>query len=126
MPGDSTNEVAETLKRVLADDKISLAQIEPAKPSPPSELTPEVLQAITQAKEKLWPGTPIVPEMETGATDGLSFRQLGIPTYGITGITKDQDDVRMHGKDERVGVQDFYNGMEYEYQLIRAISSKRP
>ena len=126
MPGDSPDVVEQTLRRVLADDKISLTQIEPAKPSPPSELTPEVLRAITQAKEKLWPGVPIVPEMETGATDGLSFRQLGIPTYGITGIVKDQDDVRMHGKDERVGVQDFYNGMEYEYQLLKAIASKQP
>jgi len=60
--------------------------------------------------------------METGATDGLYFRQIGIPTYGITGTAGDLDDVRMHGKDERMAVQDFYDGLEFEYQLIKAIS----
>jgi acetylornithine deacetylase/succinyl-diaminopimelate desuccinylase-like protein len=53
----------------------------------------------------------------------LYFRQQGIPTYGITGTAADLDDVRMHGKDERMAVQDFYDGLEFEYQLVRAISS---
>jgi acetylornithine deacetylase/succinyl-diaminopimelate desuccinylase-like protein len=61
--------------------------------------------------------------METGATDGLLFRQIGIPAYGITGTANDVDDNRMHGKDERMGVQDFYNGLEFEYQLVKAIAS---
>jgi acetylornithine deacetylase/succinyl-diaminopimelate desuccinylase-like protein len=124
LPGDSPEEVEQTLRRVLADDQISVTPIEPAKPSPASPLTPEVTRAIQQAKEKLWPGIPIVAEMETGATDGLFFRQLGIPTYGITGIASDMDDSRMHGRDERVGVKDFYDGLEFEYQLIKAVASK--
>jgi acetylornithine deacetylase/succinyl-diaminopimelate desuccinylase-like protein len=124
MPGESTEEVEKTLRKVIANDQITISIIEAAKPSPPSELTGEPLEAIRLAKEKLWPGLPIVPEMETGATDGLRFRQMGIPTFGITGIASDQDDVRIHGKDERVMVKDFYNGLEYEYQLIKAISSK--
>ena len=66
----------------------------------------------------------MVPIMETGATDGLLFRQLGIPTYGITGTAIDLDDVRMHGKDERMAVEDFYHGLEFEYQLVKAISSR--
>jgi acetylornithine deacetylase/succinyl-diaminopimelate desuccinylase-like protein len=96
--------------------------MKPAKPSPPSPLTPEVMRAIEQAKEKIWAGLPVVPEMETGATDGLLFRQLGIPAYGITGTANDVDDNRMHGKDERMGVQDFYDGLEFEYQLIKGMS----
>jgi acetylornithine deacetylase/succinyl-diaminopimelate desuccinylase-like protein len=123
LPGESPDELLKTLKTVLADDQISITPIQPAKPSPPSPLTPEVMQAIEQAKEKLWPGLPVVPEMETGATDGLLFRQIGIPAYGITGTANDVDDNRMHGKDERMGVQDFYNGLEFEYQLMKAIGS---
>jgi acetylornithine deacetylase/succinyl-diaminopimelate desuccinylase-like protein len=124
LPGESPDEVLETLKRVIADEQITVTAIKPTSPSPPSPLTPEVMGAIEQAKEKVWPGLPIVPEMETGATDGLLFRQLGIPTYGITGTATDVDDVRAHGKDERMGVQDFYDGLEFEYQLIKAIASK--
>jgi acetylornithine deacetylase/succinyl-diaminopimelate desuccinylase-like protein len=123
LPDESPQEVEKTLRRVLADEKISVAAIEPAKPSPASPLTPELMRTIEAVKEKIWPGIPVVPEMETGATDGLFFRQLGIPTYGIAGAAIDLDDIRMHGKDERIGVQDFYNALEFEYQLIKAVSS---
>lgn len=123
LPGQSPDEVQNTLKHVLADDRITITPLKPAKPSPASPLTPEILHAIEQAKSRLWPEIPIVPEMETGATDGLNFRQRGIPTYGITGTAGDLDDVRMHGKDERMAVQDFYNGLEFEYQLVKAVGS---
>jgi acetylornithine deacetylase/succinyl-diaminopimelate desuccinylase-like protein len=124
LPGSSPEELLETLHQVVADKDISITPLKPTKPSPPSPLTPEVMGALEQAKEKLWPGLPMVPIMETGATDGLLFRQLGIPTYGITGTAIDLDDVRMHGKDERMAVEDFYNGLEFEYQLVKAISSR--
>ena len=123
MPGESPDDVLKTLNRVVDDPQISITPLKLAKPSPPSPLTPEVMKAIQQAMEKLWPRLPIVPVMETGATDGLYFRQLGVPTYGITGTAEDMDDVRMHGKDERMAVKDFYNGLEFEYQLIKAIAS---
>jgi acetylornithine deacetylase/succinyl-diaminopimelate desuccinylase-like protein len=123
LPGENPDEVRETLKKVLADDQISITPIKPAKASPPSPLTPEILNVIEQAKEKLWPGVPLVPMLETGATDGVYFRQHGIPTYGITGTAEDLDDVRMHGRDERMAVQDFYDGLEFEYQLVKGIST---
>ena len=125
LPGESPDEVLRTLREVIADDQISVTPIKPTQPSPPSPLTPEVMGAIEFARDKVWPGLPIVPQMETGATDGLLFRQLGVPTYGITGTATDLDDVRAHGKDERMGIQDFYDGLEFEYQLIKAIASKR-
>lgn len=123
LPDESPTDVEKTLRRVLADDGISVTAIEPAKPSPASPLTPELMNTITRVKEKIWQDIPVVPEMETGATDGLFFRQLGVPTYGIAGAAIDLDDIRMHGKDERIGVQDFYNALEFEYQLIKALSS---
>jgi acetylornithine deacetylase/succinyl-diaminopimelate desuccinylase-like protein len=124
LPDESPEEVAKTLRRVLADDQISITPIEAAKPSPASPLTPEIMRAVEQSKERIWPGLPILPVMETGATDGLFFRKQGTPTYGIGGTAGDLDDIRAHGKDERVGVQDFYDGLEFEYQLIKAISSE--
>ena len=125
LPGDTPDHVLSTLRRVVADDQISITPIKEAKPSPASPLTSEVLGAIEQAREKVWPGLPVVPQMLTGATDGLYFRQIGIPAYGITGSASDLDDVRMHGKDERMGVEDFYNSLEFEYQLIKAIASQK-
>jgi acetylornithine deacetylase/succinyl-diaminopimelate desuccinylase-like protein len=124
LPDDTPENVLTTLRQVVADEQISIVPLKPAESSPASPLTPEVLDAIERAKEKLWPGLPVVPEMETGATDGVYFRGVGIPTYGITGTADDLDDVRAHGKDERIAVQDFYDALEFEYQLIKGIASK--
>ncbi len=124
LPDESPEEMAKTLRRVLADNEITITPIQPTQPSPASPLTPEITKVIEQAKEKVWPGLPILPIMETGATDGLFFRRLGIPTYGICGTGGDLDDIRAHGKDERVAVKDFYDGLEFVYQLIKTIAAE--
>ena len=71
------------------------------------------------------PGVLVVPVMSTGATDGLYLRNAGIPTYGIAAHFGDIDDVRAHGRDERVGVKQFYEGLEFQYRLIKVLASPR-
>ena len=123
LPGDTTEEVRATLVGVLADEAITLTAVAPAKPSPPSPLRPEVTGAIERITEEMWPGVPVVPVMGTGATDGLYLRKAGIPTYGVDGIFENVDDTRAHGKDERIGIKQFYDGQEFLYRLVKALAS---
>ena len=123
VPGESPADVEAALRRMMIEHRVTVTALEPAHPSPASPLTPEVMRAIEGVVARLWPGLPVVPVMETGATDGLFFRQAGIPTYGVGGTGGDVDDVRAHGKDERVAVENFYHGLEFEFQLIRAVTS---
>jgi acetylornithine deacetylase/succinyl-diaminopimelate desuccinylase-like protein len=123
LPGESPAEIQQTLMRVLADNEIVVSRLTEALPSPPSVLMPEVMQAVEQTTARLWPGIPVVPVMETGATDGLFLRRSGIPTYGVSGVFIDVDDVRAHGKDERIGAKEYYEGVEYLYQLIKTLAS---
>ena len=57
--------------------------------------------------------------MEAGATDGLFVRNAGIPTYGVSALAEDPDDVRAHGKDERVSVEAFYQAAEFWYRMVK-------
>ncbi len=109
----------------MADSQIVVSVISTLKNNPASPLKPEILQKIEMVTKQLWPGIPVLAIMETGGTDGRRLRSAGIPTYGISGVFMDVDDVRAHGKDERIGVKEFYDGLEYEYELIRAFSSKK-
>ena len=93
-----------------------------ATPSPPSPLTDEVLGPIQRITEQMWPGVPVLPIMSTGATDGLYLRREGIPTYGVSGLFGDMDDTRAHGQDERISIQNFYEGQEFLYRLVKALS----
>jgi acetylornithine deacetylase/succinyl-diaminopimelate desuccinylase-like protein len=122
MPGEPVDEVKATLVRVLADDQIAVEQIAEAVLSAPSALHEEILGTITKLSSEFWPGAPIVPTMSAGATDGSYLRNAGIPTYGHSGLAGDVDDVRVHGKDERVLVKSFFDGQEYLYRLVKMLS----
>ncbi len=122
LPGESPEDVRRTLVGVLADEAIAVTPVAPAKPSPPSPLKPEVMGAIERVTQQMWPGVVVLPVMGTGATDGLYLRRAGIPTYGVDGIFEDVDDTRAHGKDERIGIKQFYDGQEFLYRLVKLLS----
>jgi acetylornithine deacetylase/succinyl-diaminopimelate desuccinylase-like protein len=61
--------------------------------------------------------------MSAGASDGKFTRTAGIPTFGIACMFFELGDNRAHGKDERIGAQDFYDGVNFTYKLMRALSS---
>jgi acetylornithine deacetylase/succinyl-diaminopimelate desuccinylase-like protein len=122
MPGEPVEEVTATLKRVLADEQISLTQIGEPVLSAPSALHEEIMGTIAKLSAEFWPGAPIVPTMSAGATDGSYLRNAGIPTYGHSGLAGDVDDNRAHGRDERVLVKSFYDGQDYLYRLVKMLA----
>jgi acetylornithine deacetylase/succinyl-diaminopimelate desuccinylase-like protein len=124
IPGEKVEDVAATLVRVLADDQISVAPIKPAVLSLPSALDETLLAAIDKTSAEFWPGVPIVPLMSSGGTDGSYLRNAGIPTFGHSGLAADVDDVRAHGKDERVLVKSFLDGQDYLYRLVKRLSGQ--
>ena len=132
-PGEEPEAVRKTLEKLVADPKVTVT-IVPVKAAdgtlvpqvsvPPSPLLPEVIEAEEKTVHSLWPGLPVVPTMSTGASDGRYLRIAGIPTYGIACMFFELNDNRAHGKDERIEVQDFYDGVEVSYRLIKNLSSK--
>jgi acetylornithine deacetylase/succinyl-diaminopimelate desuccinylase-like protein len=123
LPQETAADVERTLKRILADEGISITPVAVSKPSPPSPLSPEIMGPIERITHAIWPDVPVVPIMGTGATDSLFFRQVGIPVYGVSGIFDDIDDNRMHGRDERIAAKALYDGQEFLYRLTQALSS---
>jgi acetylornithine deacetylase/succinyl-diaminopimelate desuccinylase-like protein len=122
MPGEPVDEVKATLERVLADDQITVTQLDKPVLSAPSALNEEVMGAIEKLSQQFWPGIVVLPTMIPGATDGSFLRNAGIPTYGQSGMASDINDSRIHGKDERVLVKSFYEGQDYLYRLVKMLS----
>jgi acetylornithine deacetylase/succinyl-diaminopimelate desuccinylase-like protein len=122
LPGEPAAEVEATLRRLVADDRITIRTTYAPVPSPPSPLTPAIMGPIERLVAQQFPNVPIVPIMEAGATDGLFLRNAGIPTYGVSAVFEEQNDVRAHGRDERIRVQSFYEALEFWYQMMRALA----
>jgi acetylornithine deacetylase/succinyl-diaminopimelate desuccinylase-like protein len=123
LPEDDQANVESTLRRVLADPQVTLTAHGEARPAASSPLVPEVLGPVERLVGETWPGVPVVPVMDPWSTDGLHLRRAGIPVYGAPGVFYEVDPVRSHGKDERVGVQAFREGVEFVYRLVRTLAS---
>ena len=101
-------------------------QVGTLKPVPPTQaLHPGAMSVIGAAAESVWPGVPLVPLMETGATDGVAFRALGIPAFGVNHFAPD-DDMRAHGRDERIGVREFEDAARFGYAAVRIAGGGTP
>ncbi len=123
LPDDNIEHVTAVLKNLINDPQIELKCNYAAVPGPLSPLRKDVLDAVDNITASMWPGVVVTPVMATGATDGKHLRSAGIPVYGVSGMFGDVDDVRAHGKDERIGVKEFFNGVEFMYRLMKTLSS---
>ena len=125
LPDHPPDSAEATLRQVLADTAIHLSRVSEPTLSPPSPLRPDVMQPVTRLVTKMWPGAVVVPEMSTGATDGLYVRNAGIPVYGVSAVFERIDDVRAHGRDERIGVTAYHDAARFWYDLLKALTEGR-
>jgi acetylornithine deacetylase/succinyl-diaminopimelate desuccinylase-like protein len=127
MPGHSPGEIQATLIKVLDNQKIVVTHATDLASggisNPPSPLRPDLMNALQKVSSQMWPRVPIVPVMDAGASDSAISRAAGLPTYGLPGLFMDVDDDRSHGRDERIRVASFYDGVDFYYRLIKTLSS---
>jgi len=123
LPGGPTAPVEATLRR-LAGDRVQLTVLTAPKPSPPSPIPPALLMRFERLVAAQWPGIPLTPVMEAGATDGMYTRLAGIPTYAVSAKPEDPDDVRAHGRDERLGVDAFHQATEFWYRMMKEFGAQ--
>ena len=123
LPGEDPATVEKTLVRVIADTAVHLAPADTAVPSPPSPLRPDLFSVIDASVKSVWGPVPIVPVLETGATDGLYLRNAGVPVYGISGIFIGIDDVRAHGKDERILIKAYDQALDFTYDFLKRLTT---
>jgi acetylornithine deacetylase/succinyl-diaminopimelate desuccinylase-like protein len=123
LPEDSPEYVLSTLQKVVADDQVNVRRLgDDFSKAPASPMRLDVLSAVTDITSRMWPGVPTVPIMVMGATDGRYLRAQGIPCYGVQGFFMDRDDIRFHGRDERMGVQSFFEGQAFLYELVKRLA----
>ena len=122
LPDQTVEEVEAALRQAVADEKVVVSVMGSNGASPMSALRDDVFGTVQRLTSTLWPGVVAPPYMVMGGTDGRLLREAGIPTYGVQGIFYDAGDIRWHGRDERVGVREFYEGQEFLYRLVRELA----
>jgi len=129
-PGHTPEQIRQELEKVVADPKVSITYVgaiggganRQAYAPPP--LRPDVFQPIDKITAEMWPGIPVVPSMSTGASDGIYTNAAGLPTYAVSGEAIDRDDIRAHGKDERIKQESFYRAVNFYYRYLKLVTSE--
>jgi acetylornithine deacetylase/succinyl-diaminopimelate desuccinylase-like protein len=125
-PDETSDFVTATLKRIVNDTAVAIVMEGAPHGAPPSPMRNDLMTAVKTTTSSIWPGTATLPMMVMGATDGAALRAAGIPTYGVQGIFYDPEDIRFHGRDERVKVTSFYQAQTFLYELVKRLSSPAP
>jgi acetylornithine deacetylase/succinyl-diaminopimelate desuccinylase-like protein len=133
-PGHSPEEIRQQLIQLFADAKLSVKYVSDAGdvadtaperkaivPPPPN---PQVFEPLTRITDALWPGVPVTPEMENGASDSIYFAWAGIPSYGYSAVALERDDVRAHGKDERLPIGSYSKSLDFFYAFSKALGDE--
>jgi acetylornithine deacetylase/succinyl-diaminopimelate desuccinylase-like protein len=138
-PGHTLEEIRLTLEKVVADPEVAKPTIKVqfrensnvlmdhgsdrhsyVPPAPRRK----VFDPLEKIVAKMWPGIPVLPNMSTGASDGVYTNAAGMPTYCVSGEQYDRDDIRAHGKDERMGVEAFARGVDFYYVFLKGVTAE--
>lgn len=123
-PGVPVSEIEATLKKVVANDAVAFRQtLEPTE-SPISELREDVVDAVSEAVNGRYPEVQLLAYMESGGTDGMHFRRAGIPTWAVSGIFMNPDEMFAHGLNERVPIKAFYDALDHWSVIIHNLAGR--
>ncbi len=124
-PGVSRDHILGQLATIIDDPAVKITIPEVRGPeAQPAPLTAQILNPVRKVADEMWPGIPIVPVMEAGATDAQFLNPAGIPTYGISGIFLDPDLGHIHGLNERIRVRSLYEGRTFLYRLVKVYANE--
>ncbi len=134
LPGHTLEQIRQRLVSIVADLKVTVnyeehsvhdsATAPEKKQHPPVPPNSEIMAAMDKLAAKMWPGAPVIPTMATGASDSIYTLAAGMPSYGISGIAIETNDIREHARDERLPVKSFDRGLDFYYQFIRMLTTQ--
>jgi len=124
-PGVSPEQVGAELASAINDPGvvISMKKSE-GRVGPAPSLTPQILGPVTRLMNETWPGVPVLPVLQAGATDGRYLNGVGIPTFGIDGSFLDQNLNHIHGLNEYADVAGLYRDRDFLYRLIKVYADE--
>jgi len=133
-PGHSPEDIRKQLIGIFGDAKLTVKFVSDAgvvsetapgrKAIVPPPPLPEVFAPLTKLVQQIWPGTPVTPVMENGASDSIYFAQAGIPCYGFSAIALERGDDRAHGQDERLPIESYDKSLDFFYAYLKALGDK--
>jgi acetylornithine deacetylase/succinyl-diaminopimelate desuccinylase-like protein len=126
LPGDDPKEFLATIRHVVNDPNVSVEPLESdVRLANASPTNTALYRSIQQVSAKYFPGTPVVPRLDSGYTENQRYRPLGIDAYGFNPDTATEEESSTeHGNDERIRVEEVQRGFRVLYDVVTSVASK--
>jgi acetylornithine deacetylase/succinyl-diaminopimelate desuccinylase-like protein len=126
LPAEDIREILTEMDSVAGERQVVFSLVGESRSSPPiSPTTTALYRALAEVAGVMAPEAVVTPMMSTGGTDGAALRAKRIPTYGILPFPMAvEDELRMHGHNERVPVAALGWGAEYLYRVLFIVASQ--
>ena len=121
LPDENPQRVHETLQQVVADENILVQPLGSVVESPASPILPEVMSAVSDISESMWPDVPVIPVQSGGYTDSRWLRKHGISAYGVSGLFIEEGKSGVHGLNEQVEVKAIFESKAFLYALVKQL-----
>jgi len=122
LPGDRIDDVVAHVRDTIADDSIEIS-FEPGFQSeapPLSDVQSDAMQAIAAAAGKVFPDALTSTGIIMATTDNRHYARVRDNGYYFSPYPYTPDDEgRVHGANERIGVQDYQRMIDFYVELLR-------
>jgi len=124
LPDEKPADVQHALERAISNKEISVAPVGRTTVSEGAPLSDDLMKAVESVSAAMFPRVPVIPIMSAGGTDGRFLNNLGIRTYGVSGMFNPVD-TNTHGLNEKFRVAALYEGQEFLYRLTKILASSK-
>ncbi|MBY6210349.1 M20 family peptidase [Microbulbifer agarilyticus] len=123
MPGETAESVVTRVRSVIDDPRVSIEPFMASNPSPVSSIDAYGYRLIEKNIRELDPNVLVAPYLVQGGTDSKHFYGLSDAVYRFLMVRVTPETVNtFHGIDERLGVEDFANGIRFFVMLLEQSS----
>lgn len=130
LPDENIDAFYEMMRKVINDPAVQVVAGNRAggRPvPPPSDIHSETYQQLEAAFQKVY-GVPVLPLMQTGATDMAQLRAKGVQCYGVGPMADEEDTLKgfgIHSDQERMLEEAAYKHLQLFWQAVTSIAGAK-
>lgn len=122
LPGESSTDVKKHVETVVNDPAVSVDFVDEGFLSEPSRISATDTRSflsIGRTAQQLFPGAIFIPGLVLAATDSINYQRVADNNYRFAPYILGPEDLgRIHGINERIGIQDYRRMIQFYAQLI--------
>ncbi len=121
LPGDTIQGVIDHVVRTIDDVDVDVQQLgHPVEASPVSDQKSPEFQVLHKTIREVFPDVVVAPSLVIGSTDSKHYRKIAENSFRFIPMRLEEEDLkRIHGKDERIGIENYGEIIRFYVQLLR-------